>query len=268
MRQADVQTQLISGLRLSQQGDVNTYAAEQGNAAAIAQPKSEGYNVQLGPDGKSYTIGPKPGQSAATAQKEFSHTAQNTYDDTQNTFEQNYMTALQQIQPLPGETKAEYAQRIHDVAMGMTKDHKSASSFQPNPVYVKSNRDNATTGPDTVQPGDTENVQKQIAGDLAHKTGNNNQLYTIDKGTRTGTGSPGELDTNCCRAWSLPSNSRAAIGWSTRVRRPPSARAPPPLVAAPHRGEHRRTTPALHADSPHVMIDGVDCLHHQHVHPT
>src|SRR6185312_15457099 len=30
---------------------------------------------------------------------------------------------------------------------------------------------------------------------------------------RTGVGSQGESDTNCCRACSLPSGSRAAIGW-------------------------------------------------------
>ncbi len=210
MRQADVQTQLLAGLQLSQQGDVNTYASQQGTAAAIAKLRSQGIDVQLSADGKSYTIHLKPGQNqstVATVQKQFATTAQDTYTNTQTQFEQNYLAALQQLQPLPGETKAEYAQRVHDAAIGTTENGKSMSSFQPSGAYLKSNLDNNINGPDTVRTGDTQGLQHQIAASVAHATSNNNQLYTVDKGARDDPNAVGNVNATAVPTTAVPTTA-------------------------------------------------------------
>lgn len=170
LRATDVQNRIVADLQVSPDGgnqaDFANYANSVGTQAAVRQLEAEGYQVTLSPDGKSYTV---HGNQATVNNVRSQFTAigtkaaQDALKNKQNEFEQNYVTALADLPPLPGESRDDYVKRIHDAAVGMTFQGKKVTDYQPSKqvVSMMSKNSNGATG--TFGTSDLGNVQLSLA---------------------------------------------------------------------------------------------------------
>jgi hypothetical protein len=99
---------------------------------------------------------------------------QDALKNKQIQFEQNYVTALAQLPPLPGENRDDYVKRIHDAATGMTFQGKKVGDYRPSrqTVTLMDKNSNGATG--TFGTADLGTVQHDLACSQAASSGHDN----------------------------------------------------------------------------------------------
>ncbi|MFC0439682.1 hypothetical protein [Kutzneria buriramensis] len=181
LRATDVQNRIIAGLQTSLSGgnqtDFANYANSVATQAAAKQLQAEGYHIVLSPDGKSYAV---YGNQATVNYVKSQFTtigakaALDALKNKQNQFEQNYLTALAQLPPLPGENRDDYVKRIHTAATAMTFQGKKVTDYQPSPQTVRLMDKNSNGATGTFGTADLGTVQHDLACSQAASSGHDN----------------------------------------------------------------------------------------------
>ena len=198
LRATDVQSRVIAGLQASlsggNQSDFAAPAQNAGTQAALDQLRAQGYDVTLSPDGKSYTVRGTPAAVNYVTAK-FNDIAGKAAQDTlrkeQNRFEQNYLTTLADLPPLPGESRDRYFQRIHDAATGMTFHGRNVTSYQPSGQTIRLMEKGSDGATGTFGTADLGTVQHDLACSMASGSGHDNAYCSAPKKQTAGnSGSP------------------------------------------------------------------------------